>query len=192
MSFAGSLLLFGWVLFFALSLVPRSCAKEHLDRGVVALPRPGGEVYVGWRLLTSDPEGIAFNVRAMLEHLEGDCVFDTIRIIGGGARSDLWRQIFADVLRKDVLRLSAQQEANTLGAALVGGVAIGAFEDFSVVERYAAVEEVTSFDPEAARIYDEMFHVFTDCYKGLKHTNESLSQTRAVRSSDEIRGGGMN
>ena len=35
---------------------------ERLDRGVVARPLEGGKVYVGWRLLESDPPDIAFNV----------------------------------------------------------------------------------------------------------------------------------
>ena len=36
--------------------------EERLDRGVVALPRAGGEVYVGWRLLKDDPADVAFHV----------------------------------------------------------------------------------------------------------------------------------
>ncbi len=35
---------------------------EKLDRGVVAMPMPGNQVYVGWRLLADDPEDIAFNL----------------------------------------------------------------------------------------------------------------------------------
>jgi len=35
---------------------------ENLDRGVVAMHRADGEVYVGWRLLGTDPEGVAFNL----------------------------------------------------------------------------------------------------------------------------------
>jgi len=62
MSLVGSLLFSSLVLFFILSVPTRSCAGEHLDRGVIALPRSGGEVYVGWRLLTSDTDGIGFNV----------------------------------------------------------------------------------------------------------------------------------
>lgn len=37
-------------------------AAEHLDRGAVALTRSDGRVYVGWRLLASDPPDIAFDV----------------------------------------------------------------------------------------------------------------------------------
>jgi rhamnogalacturonan endolyase len=37
-------------------------AAETLDRGVVALARPGGQAYIGWRLLASDPAETAFDV----------------------------------------------------------------------------------------------------------------------------------
>jgi len=36
--------------------------EEKLDRAVVAMPVEGGKVYVGWRLLKSDPPTVAFNV----------------------------------------------------------------------------------------------------------------------------------
>ncbi|MBP8303518.1 MAG: silent information regulator protein Sir2, partial [Phycisphaerae bacterium] len=36
--------------------------EERLNRGVVAVPTEGGKVYVGWRLLKTDPEGVAFHV----------------------------------------------------------------------------------------------------------------------------------
>lgn len=36
--------------------------EEKLARGMVAVPSGQGKVYLGWRLLKSDPEGIAFNV----------------------------------------------------------------------------------------------------------------------------------
>jgi LmbE family N-acetylglucosaminyl deacetylase len=40
----------------------RSRIEEKLDRGLVAMPMEGGKVYVGWRLLKSDPGSIAFDV----------------------------------------------------------------------------------------------------------------------------------
>jgi len=36
--------------------------EEKLGRGLVAMAIGGGKVYVGWRLLKNDPEGIAFNL----------------------------------------------------------------------------------------------------------------------------------
>ena len=35
---------------------------ERLTRGVIAVPRGEGEVYVGWRLLGTDPDNVAFNL----------------------------------------------------------------------------------------------------------------------------------
>ncbi|HUT10150.1 MAG TPA: hypothetical protein VMY42_06610, partial [Thermoguttaceae bacterium] len=35
---------------------------EHLGRGMVAIHQGGGKVYVGWRLLGTDPDDIAFNL----------------------------------------------------------------------------------------------------------------------------------
>ncbi len=40
----------------------RERVRERLDRGVVARPMEGGAVYVGWRLLDDDSDGVAFNV----------------------------------------------------------------------------------------------------------------------------------
>ena len=36
--------------------------EEKLNRGMLALPIEGGKVYLGWRLLKSDPENVAFNI----------------------------------------------------------------------------------------------------------------------------------
>jgi rhamnogalacturonan endolyase len=35
---------------------------ESLGRGTIAIPQGGGKVYVGWRLLGTDPDGIAFHL----------------------------------------------------------------------------------------------------------------------------------
>ena len=46
-------------------LASTACAQrqmEALGRGVVAIPQDGGKVFVGWRLLGTDPDDIAFNV----------------------------------------------------------------------------------------------------------------------------------
>jgi len=46
----------------AAEVQPRVDLGERLDRGVIARPIGDGKVYVGWRLLASDPDGVAFNV----------------------------------------------------------------------------------------------------------------------------------
>lgn len=128
-------------------------------------------------------EGVAYNVRLMVHYLEREEAFPNIRIIGGGASSPLWRQIFADILDKDVLTLSAQQEANTLGAALVGGVGIGLLKDFTDIEKFNCLENTTSPNEKAVSTYKELIPVFEKAFRALKTTNEILGRISSSRST---------
>ena len=49
-------------LAFLAPIISTAQVNEKIDRGVIALTIDEGKVYVGWRLLKSDPENIAFNV----------------------------------------------------------------------------------------------------------------------------------
>jgi len=55
-----------WVIFLSISMIPCAVSAarfmENLDRGVVAVHKGGNQVYVGWRLLGTDPFNIGFNV----------------------------------------------------------------------------------------------------------------------------------
>src|SRR5687767_2306953 len=52
-----------WLAVAALPLVARAQRPmEEIDRGVVAIHQGEGKVFVGWRLLTTDPKDATFNV----------------------------------------------------------------------------------------------------------------------------------
>ena len=55
-------LLFTWMIGFSLvfTLYTVASGVEKLDRGLVALEREDGSVFLSWRLLDSDPEDITF------------------------------------------------------------------------------------------------------------------------------------
>lgn len=78
-------------------------------------------------LLRAAIEGISCSIRQLVEGLEsclGRAVED-FRVIGGAAKSELWLSILANLLSRPVRTLNVQQEANTLGAAVVAAVAVG-------------------------------------------------------------------
>jgi xylulokinase len=127
-------------------------------------------------LIRAALEGVAFNVRIMVQHLEENTRFSELRIIGGGAESGLWKKIFADVLQKNICTLTTQQESNTLGAALVGGIAVGILTDFSDINRLNEVKEVTVPNPEDSKTYQKIFPVFARAYRGIEETNRSLAE----------------
>jgi xylulokinase len=75
-------------------------------------------------------EGVAYGLRDSLELLRELGVHaDLGRISGGGARSELWRRILASVLGFPLERTAAAEEGAAFGAALLAGVASGAFAD---------------------------------------------------------------
>jgi rhamnogalacturonan endolyase len=50
------------IFFFLVNAARAPRQMEKLGRGVVAIQQDGGKVFVGWRLLGDDPDGIAFNL----------------------------------------------------------------------------------------------------------------------------------
>lgn len=78
-------------------------------------------------LLRATLEGIAFSLRDGLEALEATGIHaGELRLAGGGSRDPRWRQMIADVLGKPLLAV-ANPAASARGAALLAGVASGAF-----------------------------------------------------------------
>jgi len=74
-------------------------------------------------------ESVAFGGRAVLEALSRAGVATReIVMTGGGARSDLWMQIHADVMGRPLHRLAATQPV-TLGAAICAAVGVGIYPD---------------------------------------------------------------
>jgi len=114
-------------------------------------------------------EGVAYNARWLLGCVERFCKrrLDNIHMIGGGARSEVWCQIYADILNRTIRQVKDSRQANTRGAGLVGSVALGqiTFNDIA-----ARVEIEKDFHPNAAhrQIYDELFAEFLNIYKRNK------------------------
>ena len=72
-------------------------------------------------------EGVAFNARWLLDSVEGFIKrpMPVLRILGGGAISDLWCQIHADILDRRIERVAQPMYANLRGAALFASMSLG-------------------------------------------------------------------
>ncbi len=69
-------------------------------------------------------QGVAFEIRRTLLKMEADSV-DTLMLFGGGAKSDVWCQIIADVTKRRIL-LPKTAEAAGAGAAILAAKGCGA------------------------------------------------------------------
>jgi xylulokinase len=122
-------------------------------------------------------EGVAFSMRDGLEIMRdlGTPDYD-VRAVGGGARSPLWLQLQADVYGR-AIRGTVIDEGPAYGAALLAGVAAGAFADVGdATARVRLREEVTEPDPERARRYDELYQVYTSLYPALRDAMHALAR----------------
>ena len=113
-------------------------------------------------------EGVAFNTRWMtapLNRFLGKAL-DQITMVGGGATSDVWCQIFADVLGIPVRQPEAPIQANAIGAALIAGVGIGALS-FDDIPGLIRIRRTYLPDAERQALYEECFETFKFAYRRL-------------------------
>ncbi len=92
-------------------------------------------------LVRAGMEGIAMNLGAVLEVLRRFVpLAPEMLMVGGGSKSALWRQIFADVYRMDCVKTNVDQEAGSLGAAAVAAVGAGLWNGFEKVDEVHQVQ----------------------------------------------------
>jgi xylulokinase len=126
-------------------------------------------------------EGVAFALRDGLEIMRGLGVRDEdLRAVGGGARSELWRALQADVLGRP-LRRTVVDEGPAFGAALLAGVAAGVFTGpDEAVALVRLREQITEPDPARARIYDELHAVYAALYPATRAAMGRLAEAVAT------------
>jgi xylulokinase len=121
-------------------------------------------------------EGVAFNSRWLLEAVEKFCgrPFDGLHFIGGGARSDLWCQIHADVLDREIRQVEHPIRANARGAALLAALALG---HCTVADLSAKVKITATFRPDPAHrsTYDDLYRHFRTIYQRNKAMYRKLN-----------------
>ncbi len=112
-------------------------------------------------LVRSGMEGIAMNLGAVLGVLRRFVpVSDEMLVVGGGSKSALWRQIFADVYGMRVVKTNIDQEAASLGAAALAAVGCGIWKDFTPVDRIHRVTSVETPIEKNAAVYRKLVPAF--------------------------------
>lgn len=115
-------------------------------------------------------EGVALAARQVLGECQraADVPMTSLRLSGGGARSDTWNRVKASAHGRSV-EVMATVDSAVLGAALVGMVAAGIERDLaSAAERYAVVGHSVEPDASLATRLDDLFGVYQDAYPALK------------------------
>ncbi len=141
-------------VFFGLSL---RTGKGHLVRAIM--------------------EGVAFGMRDSLEIMKSMGVpIMQVRASGGGARSELWRQIQSDIYGVELYMMEAE-EGPAFGSALIAGVGVGTYGSVEeacdkAVRTSGLVEPV----PENVELYDRRYQMYTKLYQSLRPTFKELAR----------------
>jgi xylulokinase len=119
-------------------------------------------------------EGVAFSLFDCLLKEEALGVqAKEFRLIGGGAKSGLWRSIMTDVFGRE-MRIPQESDAS-FGTALLGGVGIGVFTSFEeAVERCVRIQETIEPNRSNHKMYRELFECYQTSEAALRETYRHL------------------
>jgi len=119
-------------------------------------------------------DGVAVGLRDSVELMAAEMELGEVRVSGGGASSDLWLRIIADVIGLPV-RVVGTAESAAHGAAMLAAVGAGSFD--SVAEACEVAVEVGEItEPgQGAAVYDEVYQVYRDLYPALRASFHRLS-----------------
>jgi xylulokinase len=122
-------------------------------------------------------EGITLNLCVILRAFEEQgAKIESMRVIGGGAKGAVWRQIMADIYNMPILQPSLLDEATSLGAAIAGGVAVGFFPDYSIAEQLTPVVDVIEPCRDHREKYEKLYTLFNRLYDVLEPVYGDLAQ----------------
>ena len=121
-------------------------------------------------------EGIAFNTRWLLKPVEkflGRKV-ESINIVGSGAQSDVWCQIFADVMNLEIKQVADPIYANVRGSAWIAAVGLGEIS-FCDVPELVELKQVYKPRPANQALFNERFDLFVTIYKQMKSVYKRMN-----------------
>lgn len=114
-------------------------------------------------------EGVSFGIKDSFTLFQeaGLSEIEQVRISGGGARSEIWRQIMADVLNVELVTVNTSEGA-AFGAALLAAVGSGLYEDVQdACQSMIQVTGRTVPDADNAAAYRDYYIIYRDIYPAL-------------------------
>jgi xylulokinase len=160
------------LLFFPYLLGERSLGTPHARGNFFGItPRTG----IG-AMVRAIMEGVTFELRRPLEIVEasGNTITE-VYTIGGGANSDLWSQIKADIYQKPV-HTFRESEGGILGASILAGVGVGIYPDVQTgAAQTQRLDKTFQPNPELAERYHALYELFKDVHDRLQQPFDRLA-----------------
>ncbi len=126
-------------------------------------------------------ESVAFAIRDVIEVMgENGLAVSDLRIIGTPSKSAIWNQIRADVTGRRIL-VPVLQDADLSGDLCLGLFGLGEYPTIAAAsEAVVRIGAIFEPRPEMTTIYDELFPLYRQSYRGLREVFTHLSTARSL------------
>ncbi|HQM44559.1 MAG TPA: FGGY-family carbohydrate kinase [Smithellaceae bacterium] len=124
-------------------------------------------------------EGVAFNAKwliAPVEKIMGRS-FEYFNFIGGGANSDIWSQIIADIFDRKIRQLKDPISSNVRGAAFLASIALQ-YITLEDIPKYIQIKAEYLPNPDNRKLYDELFKEFVNYYNSQKKACARMNRNK--------------
>ncbi len=118
-------------------------------------------------------EGVAFSIRrAINDFAKNGVELNSITMMGGASKSDVWIEMLASITNVPIVRLS-QAEVCSIGACIIAGCGVGLFRDYEQASKIILRKERV-FKPDAKDLeyYDKKFFEYDGIWKNLSKCYE--------------------
>lgn len=138
-------------------------------------------------LMRSVLEGVTMNLSVCLDILRTQVDISELVAVGGGAKSSIWRQIMADIYDARILVPTVLEEASSMGAAVTGGVGVGLYGNFNVIEKFVEFCAVHVPNNKNADVYRKAKELFDAYYYALESVySNGIGQRRGEGIHENI------
>ena len=135
-------------------------------------------------------EGLAYESRRILESMEAGTgiPIHSVRTYGGASQSDIWNQIFADILGRPVT-VTRDPAPVSLGAAISAGYGVGIYPDpISAAERMVKIQKTYEPNQNTRGLYDQLYRdVYVHIYNRLSDLTDAVSHITTHMESALVR-----
>jgi len=145
-------------------------SREHIIRAIFE----GVAYNIKWLFISVEKFIQKWKMQANTGMTKKDIVMPEINIIGGGGNSNVWCQIFADVLNRTIRQVKDPIQANARGAAFIASVGLG-YIQWDHIIKHIEYSNIFKPNPENRKTYDKLFKEYVNIYKVMGKTYKRLN-----------------
>ncbi|MFW5889352.1 MAG: xylulokinase [bacterium] len=129
-----------------------------------------------YHFVRSIMEGVSFAFKNNLEAVESLGVkVDNLRLLGGGAKSKVWKEILSQILNRKISTVEVEETA-ALGSSILCGLALGIYQSpEAAVEKLVKIRE-EYYSQVMPVVYQKNYKIFKELYPSLKELYKKLNQ----------------